>query len=75
MKRPATLPNVAQAQIEAYVLANCDDHRDELGDINITTLGEDVSDHFGFEAAQYDYLDVDFTIWRFLRGKGMLPDD
>lgn len=61
-------------KVRLYALATYTDHKDNLGDINLTALEEDIQAKFMLSDEDMEDLDLSFYVWKLLEDKGLLPD-
>jgi hypothetical protein len=59
-------------KIRLYAEWHCEEHRDECDDVNLTTLEEEIRDHFEIDEEDFDNCDVSFIIWKHLDTKKVL---
>ena len=64
--KPATPAKVTESQLEQFAFDNFEAYRDEVGEVNLTALGEEAFVEFEMTEAQWAAMDADFIIWRAL---------
>lgn len=67
-----SVKTVTAQTVVRYALSVVQDHKDELGEVNLTSLDECCQDKFALTDEEYEDYDFSFAVFAALQKKGLV---
>lgn len=67
-----SVKTVTEAVVVRYALSVVQDHKDELGEVNLTSLDECCQEKFALTDEEYEDNDFSFAVFTALQKKGLV---